>query len=54
MKTLKEKEYKLFNENGFKTKDIKKFIEDLKKGIKKETYQLWHIELIDKLTGNLE
>ena len=28
-KSLSEKEYKMFNENGFKTRDVKKFIEEV-------------------------
>ena len=33
--TLSEKEYKMFNENGFKTKDVKEAIKELKEEQKK-------------------
>lgn len=35
-------------------KQDKEFIKKLKAGIKEETNQLWCLELIDKLTGELE
>ena len=32
-------------------KDVKEFIKELKKGVREQTNQLWHLELIDKLAG---
>jgi len=51
---LSEKEYKMFNENGFKTKDVKEFIKKLKEEIlgKANPITIARIYLdIDKLAG---
>ncbi len=65
MKTLKEKEYKLFNENGFRTKVVKNLIKEFKKRINKlgiytdiGNIKIIGVDLVfyelNKLTGNLE